>query len=78
MDSSDYLLPTRECWCECGSYTAMGSVFLLGHDKAADSVVISVEYSGVPEFLNHHGCGPGGKNTQRELVEWRAKGNQLR
>ena len=37
------LLPTGECWCGCGAETAIGSFFLSGHDKAAESAVISVE-----------------------------------
>ncbi len=45
MASTDRLLPTGECWCGCGSDTAIGSFFLPGHDKTADSAVISVEYA---------------------------------
>ena len=43
MASNDRLLPTGECWCGCGSDTAIGSFFLPGHDKTAESAVISVE-----------------------------------
>ncbi len=78
MVSSKRLLPTGECWCGCGKDTAIGSFFQPGHDKTAESAVISVEYGGVPEFLHHHGYGPGGKNARREVAEWRAKGNQVR
>ena len=69
MDSSERLLPTGECWCGCGTDTAIGSFFLSGHDKTAESAVISVEYGGVPEFLKHHGYGPGGKNARQEVAE---------
>ena len=78
MASTDRLLPTGECWCGCGSDTAIGSFFLPGHDKTAESAVISVEYGGVPEFLDHHGYGPGGKNARQEVAEWRAKGKRVR
>ena len=72
------LLPTGECWCGCGAETAIGSFFLPGHDKTAESAVIAVEYGGVPEFLNRHGYGPGGKNAIHQVAEWRAKGNRVR
>ena len=65
MASSKRLLPTGECWCGCGAETAIGSFFLPGHDKAAGSAVISVEYGGVPGFLVQHGYGPDGKNARR-------------
>ena len=78
MVSSERLLPTGECWCGCGSETAIGSFFLPGHDKTAESAVISVEYGGVPEFLHFHGYGPRGKNAKREIAEWRSKGNRVR
>ena len=61
MGSTKRLLPTGECWCGCGAETAIGSFFLQGHDKTAESAVISVEYGGVPGFLVHHGYGPGGQ-----------------
>ena len=51
MASTKRLLPTGECWCGCGAETAIGSFFLPGHDKTAESAVISVEYGGVPGFL---------------------------
>ena len=63
MASTKRLLPTGECWCGCGAETAIGSFFLPGHDKTAESAVISVEYGGVPGFLVRHGYGPGGKNA---------------
>ena len=44
-----------------GAETTIGSFFLPGHDKTAESAVISLEYGGVPEFLVQHGYGPGGK-----------------
>ena len=43
MASTKRLLPTGECWCGCGAETAIGSFFLPGHDKTAESAVISVE-----------------------------------
>ena len=73
MASTKRLLPTGECWCGCGAETAIGSFFLPGHDKTAESAVISVEYGGVPGFLVRHGYGPGGKNALREVDRWRSK-----
>ena len=78
MVSTNRLIPTGDCWCGCGTATGIGSFFLPGHDKTAESAVISVEYGGVPEFLAHHGYGPDGKNPKREVAEWRAKGNRVR
>ena len=78
MASTKRLLPTGECWCGCGAETAIGAFFLPGHDKTAESAVISVEYGGVPEFLNRHGYGPDGKNARQEVAQWRAKGNRVR
>ena len=77
MISTKRLLPTGECWCGCGAETAIGSFFLPGHDKTAESAVISVEYGGVPSFLVHHGYGPGGKNALREVDRWRSKGKRV-
>ena len=76
MASSKRLLPTGECWCGCGAETAIGSFFLPGHDKTAESAVISVEYGGVPRFLVEHGYGPAGKNPKQEMAEWRSKGKR--
>ncbi len=72
------LIPTGTCWCGCGGETGRGSFFLPGHDKVAESAVILVEYSGVPEFLAKHGYGPGGKNARQALQEWRDKGKAAR
>ena len=76
MASDKRLLPTGECWCGCGEEASIGSFFLPGHDKTAESAVISVEYSGVPRFLVEHGYGPGGKNAVQEMGKRRAKGKQ--
>ena len=73
MASGKRLLPTGGCWCGCGAETSIGSFFLPGHDKTAESAVISVEYGGVPRFLVQHGYGPGGKNAIREVDKWRSK-----
>ena len=73
MTSTKRLLPTGECWCGCGAETGIGSFFLQGHDKAAGSAVISVEYGGVPRFLVQHGYGPGGKNARSEAERCRSE-----
>ena len=74
----NHVEPTGECWCGCGEETAAESFFLPGHDKTAESAVISVEYGGVPEFLLEHGYGPEGRNPKREVEKWRAAGNRVR
>ena len=78
MPSGERPLPTGECWCGCGAKTTVHSFFRPGHDKTAESAVISVEYGGVPEFLVCHGYGPGGKNAAREVADWRARGGEVR
>jgi hypothetical protein len=55
------LLPTGECWCGCGAETRIGSFFLQGHDKTAESRAIELEYGSVPDFLYSLGFAPGGK-----------------
>ena len=75
MASMKRLLPTGECWCGCRRETGIGSFFLPGHDKVAESAVISVEYGGVPQFLVQHGYGPDGKNPQYEVGQWRNRQN---
>jgi len=67
------LIPTGNCWCGCRKETGIGSFFLSGHDKIAESAVILVEYGGVPQFLQARGYGPGGKNPVKELERWRKK-----
>jgi hypothetical protein len=67
------LLPTGYCWCGCGAETAIGSFFLAGHDKAAESAVIIVKYGGVPQFLQALGFGPEGENPRKALEEWRKR-----
>jgi len=72
------LIPTGNCWCGCGQETGIGSFFLSGHDKVAESAVILVKYGGVPEFLVQHGFGPGGENPKKALDEFRARGGRPR
>ena len=78
MLSSKRLLPTGECWYGCGSETPIGSLFLPGHDKAAESAVISVEYGGAPRFLVQHGYGSEGKNPKQEMAKLRSDGKRGR
>lgn len=53
-------LPTGFCWCGCGRETPVGSFFAPGHDKVAESRIISREYGTVPEFLVAHEYDPAG------------------
>lgn len=68
---TERLIPTGTCWCGCGSETGLGSFFLPGHDKIAESGVIVAEYKDVPRFLMEHGYGPGGKRACEELKRCR-------
>ena len=72
MASTKRLLPTGECWYGYGAEATIGSSYLPGHDKTAESAVISVEYGGMPKFLVHHGYGPDGKNPRHEVDRWRS------
>jgi hypothetical protein len=71
-------VPTGDCWCGCGGDTAIGSFFLPGHDRRAESAVILMEYGGVAEFLREHGYGPGGKNALLALERWHEAGGRAR
>ena len=77
---TDRLLPTGTCWCGCGKETGIGSFFLAGHDKIAESAVILVEYGSVHEFLHRHGYGPESsqKNPREQLEAWRSRGGRAR
>jgi hypothetical protein len=70
------LMPTGECWCGCGAETTIGAFFVAGHDKVAESAVVIVEYGSVPEFIQKHGYGPGGKNPRQTVQEWRQRGGK--
>jgi len=59
-------LPTGECWCGCGAETPVGSFFSPGHDKTAESRVISEQYGTVADFLVAHGYQPAGENWRRK------------
>ena len=72
------LIPTGTCWCGCGEETSIGSFFLPGHDKVAESAVIAVRYGGVAQFLEHHGFGPFGENARLALEKWKEAGGKLR
>ena len=74
--SSKRFLPTGEGWCGCDAKTSIGSFFLPGHDRTAESAVISVGYGGVLMFLVRHGSGSGGKNPICEVDEWGSKGQR--
>ena len=78
MTPTKRLLPPGERWCGYGEETATGSFFLSGHDKAAESAVISVEFGGVPAFLVQQGYGPDGKNPRREADRRRAETKRRR
>ena len=68
MHSSRRPLPMGVCWCGCRAETTDRSFFLPGHDKRAESAVISVEYGSVARFLMHHGYGPSEKNAVEEMA----------
>ena len=66
------LLPTGMCWCGCGAETPRGSFFVSGHDKFAESAVISMKYGSVAGFIVRNGFGPDGKNLREEVERWRS------
>lgn len=72
MTPTQRLIPTGKCWCGCQGEPRIGSFFLPGHDRVAESAVISIVYGGVPSFLVQHGYGPDGKNPKHELELWKA------
>ena len=68
------ILPTGECWCGCGRETGLGSFFIQGHDKFAESAILTMKYgkrAPVAQFVLEHGYGPGGKNLREEYASWR-------
>jgi hypothetical protein len=67
------LIPTGTCWCGCGNDAAIGSFFILGHDKAAQAAIITMKYGSVPAFLVAHGYGPGGGNPMLDLMRFHTK-----
>jgi hypothetical protein len=66
--------PTGECWCGCGEEAAKGAYFLPGHDRRAEAAIVKVEYGSVPQFLDEHGYGPGGKNAAEALAKYQREG----
>lgn len=81
-DRSGRLIPTGECWCGCGAETTPGNFWQPGHDKKAESAVITLKYgstkNAVAEFLLDNGFGPGGRNASVEIEEWRNRGGTTR
>jgi len=73
---AERILPNGKCWCGCGADAQIGKFFLSGHDRAAESAVIKVEYGGVVEFLVAHGYVPGGKNPMEALKACLEKENK--
>lgn len=67
------VIPDGHCWCGCGAETKIGSFFLAGHDRIAESAVVKMEYGGVAQFIVAHGYGPDGKNPTKELVAFKKK-----
>jgi hypothetical protein len=65
-------LPTGECWCGCGTATSIGAFFAPGHDKTAESRVISDFYGTVANFLWAHGAHPAGKHWRGDSESRRA------
>ncbi len=72
--SQSRLMPTGDCWCGCGERTSVGAFFVPGHDKRAESAIVKVVYGSVPELLEQHGFGPGGRNAADELRRYQDEG----
>ena len=73
MATRQRLIPTGKCWCGCEGEPKLGSFFLAGHDRVAESAVIKLEFGSVPEFLVHYGYGPGGRNPKQELEDLKSR-----
>ena len=39
----------------------------MGHDRAAESLLIKGRYGSIAQFLDAHGYGPGKKNLRQEM-----------
>ena len=72
MTSTKRLLPAGECRCGRGAEAAIGAFFPPGHDRTAQSAVISVGYG----FLVQHGYGSGGKNAESEAERRLSEGKR--
>jgi hypothetical protein len=70
------LQPTGNCWCGCGQSASQGAFFAPGHDKRAEAAIVKVEYGSVPDLLDKHGYGPGGKNASEALAKFQANGGE--
>jgi len=70
---SQDLQPTGECWCGCGSSVGPESFFAQGHDSTLEAVIVRVHYGGRAGLAKQHGYGPGGKNAQAEMAQWKAR-----
>lgn len=53
---------------------SVGAFFVSGHDKRAEAAVVKTVYGSVPELLDAHGFGPGGKNASEELRRYQEGG----
>jgi hypothetical protein len=60
------VFPNGVCWCGCGEEVPTTAFFVSGHDRRAESNVIKIMYGSVPQFLDAHGFGPGGRNANQE------------
>lgn len=77
MQHSDKrLIPTGDCWCGCGEETGRGSFFKPGHDKTAESNLITMKYGSVAGFLRELGYGPDGRNLHDDFRAWLDAGNE--
>lgn len=63
------LIPTGQCWCECGEQVELGSFFKRGHDRAAEKRIIMEEFGGSPGFIAAAGRGPFGVKRLLDLKQ---------
>ena len=60
-------VPTGVCYCGCGESVGRGSLFKIGHDKKATSILDAMRHGGsVADRILAHGYGPGQRSLRAE------------
>jgi hypothetical protein len=60
-------VPTGVCYCGCGESVGRSSLFKIGHDKKATSILDAILHDGsVADRILDHGYGPGQRSLRAE------------
>ena len=63
-------VPTGLCYCGCGESVGRGSLFKIGHDKKATSILDAMRHGGsVADRILAHGYGPGQRSLRAEGIK---------